>query len=457
MAYYLLLTFGCKVNQYDSAAMAQELAGQGWQAAPDGVAPDLILVNTCTVTARADQEARQAIRRLHRKFPQAAIWVTGCYAQRAPGELAALPGIRGVLGNKEKLVLLSCLEQAWPDGRPLIRVGSFSPSESFSPPRKHPRVFPGHTRASLKVQDGCSHACTYCIVPRVRGPSRSLEPQGVEKSLLDLAQAGFREVVLTGVNLGQYGRDLQPSTTLAALLRRLAASPWPLRLRLSSLEPQEITFDLLKALEAFPGLCPHFHLPLQSGADEVLRAMHRPYRAKDFRQTVRELIQRFPDAALGLDVLVGFPTESGKNFEDTYNLVSSLPVAYLHVFRFSPRPGTPAAALPRLPDREVKARAQLLKELGQAKKREYYQRQVGKVVEVLVEGPAPPKGWLKGLSANYLRVELPGPLTWQNRRLAVRLRERRGEVLVGEAVADQALSGGLSLKETNKGRRSPSD
>jgi threonylcarbamoyladenosine tRNA methylthiotransferase MtaB len=434
MPYFRIVTFGCKVNQYDSAGLAQELTVLGWREAFAGEAPDLILVNTCTVTARADQEARQVIRRLNREFVGVPIWVTGCYAQRAPQETASLPGVQGVLGNQEKLALTAWLGEASQDSLPLVRVEDIASQKSFQ--SLCSQRFPGHTRGSLKIQEGCSHACTYCIVPHVRGPARSLAPETVELALLGLAQAGFQEVVLTGVDLGQYGSDVRPALTLAALLRRLATTPWPFRLRLSSLEPQEITPDLIHALGEFPDLCPHFHLPLQSGADPVLKAMQRPYRAARFREVVQELGQRFPDAALGLDVLVGFPTESPDDFQATYDLVAALPAAYLHVFPYSPRPGTPAAALPRLPDKEVKARAQRLRELGQAKKREFYQGQIGKVVEVLVEGSAGPEGWLKGLSANYLRVVLPGPVTWQNRRLPVLLKERRAAVLAGEALTD---------------------
>ncbi len=434
MTKYRIITFGCKVNQYDSAGLAQELTVRGWREASSGERPDLILVNTCTVTARADQEARQFIRRLNREFAGTPLWVTGCYAQRAPLEIASLPGVTRVLGNQEKSALAAQLGEMSQDGDPLVQVEDIASAEVFQSLR--PRLFPGHTRGSLKIQEGCSHACSYCIVPQVRGPARSLAPEAVEQALLELAQAGFQEVVLTGVDLGQYGRDLLPVLTLAALLRRLAKGPRPFRLRLSSLEPQGITPDLINALEEYPALCPHFHLPLQSGADSVLEAMNRPYRAAEFRQVVQTLHRRFPDAALGLDVLVGFPTETGEDFQATYDLVAALPTAYLHVFPFSPRPGTPAASLRRLPEDEVKARARHLRELGQAKKREFYLGQVGQVVEVLVEGPAGPEGWLKGLSANYLRVLLPGPLAWQNRRLAVLLKELRGEVLVGEALAD---------------------
>jgi threonylcarbamoyladenosine tRNA methylthiotransferase MtaB len=433
MPYFRIITFGCKVNQYDSAGLAQELAARGWRRVSDGAAPDVIVVNTCTVTARADQEARQTIRRMHREFSRTPIWVTGCYAQRAPQEVAALPGLAGVLGNREKLDWPACLGETAAAGHPAVRVGSFAPEEAFAALR--PTQFPGHTRGSLKIQDGCGQACSYCIVPQVRGPSRSLAPDEVERGLLDLAAAGFQEVVLTGIDLGQYGRDLRPPLSLAALLRRLAAVSWPCRLRLSSLEPQEISPELIKALRAIPGLCPHFHLPLQSGADPVLAAMGRPYRSEDFREVVRELYRRFPEAALGLDMLVGFPTETIRDFEATYALAASLPATYLHVFPFSPRPGTPAASLPPLPAREVKARAKSLRELGRHKQGEFYRRQLGRIVEVLVEGPAGPSGWLKGLSENYLRVVLPGPPAWQNRRLPVRLKEMRGGALVGESLS----------------------
>jgi threonylcarbamoyladenosine tRNA methylthiotransferase MtaB len=434
MPYFRIVTFGCKVNQYDSAGMAQELAAQGWREAPSGGVPDLVLVNTCTVTARADQEARQVIRRVNREFPGAPIWVTGCYAQRAPQEIASLPGVRMVLGNQEKSALVAHLDEMPLDGRPLVSVKEMACATAFQ--SLATERFPGHTRGSLKIQEGCSHACTYCIVPRVRGPARSMRPGRVEQALLGLAQAGFQEVALTGVDLGQYGRDLRPPLTLADLLRRLATVQWPFRLRLSSLEPQGITPSLLNALVAFPDLCPHFHLPLQSGADPVLEAMQRPYGTEAFRAVVWELCRRFPDAALGLDVLVGFPSETSEDFQATCDLVADLPVAYLHVFPFSPRPGTPAADLRPLPEQAVKARARRLRELGKAKKQEFYQSQLGKVVEVLVEGPAKPEGWLTGLSPNYLRVLLPGPMAWHNRRLPVLLREMRGEALAGEALTD---------------------
>ncbi|MBI4794414.1 MAG: MiaB/RimO family radical SAM methylthiotransferase, partial [Deltaproteobacteria bacterium] len=294
---FRILTFGCKVNQCDTMGLAQALIAQGWQEAPQGTAPDLLLVNTCTVTARADQQARQAIRRLAREYPGTPLWVTGCYAQRAPAELTALPGVQAVLGNREKTRLADFLAELPPE-QPLLNVGSFAPGEAF---QAWPApLIPGHTRPRLKIQDGCEHHCTYCIVPQVRGPRRSLSLEEIAAALEKLAAAGYQEVVLTGVNLGQYGLDLTPASNLAALLRELRSQPRPARLRLSSLEPQEVTPALLQELAAFPGFCPHFHLPLQSGAAPVLTAMGRDYTPHEFRDLVQEINRNFPDAGLGL-------------------------------------------------------------------------------------------------------------------------------------------------------------
>jgi threonylcarbamoyladenosine tRNA methylthiotransferase MtaB len=428
-----LVTFGCKVNQVDSAGLVQELAAQGWAPAPPGVAPGLILVNTCTVTARADREARQTIRRLARAHPGAALWVTGCYAQRAAPEVAALQGVQAVLGNQEKARLGEMLSGCQPlPASPAGWVAPFSAAPPFQ--GWQIRSFPGHTRAWLKIQEGCSHACTYCIVPQVRGPRRSLAPDLVQAALQALGEQGYREVVLTGVDLGQYGRDLPP-LNLASLVHRLRGLPLPFRVRLSSLEPMEVSGELLSVLAAWPQFCPHFHLPLQSGSDPVLAAMGRPYRSEDFRALVQEIHRLFPEAGLGLDVLVGFPGESAADFQATYDLVAALPATYLHVFPFSPRPGTPAAQLRGLPAREIRERARLLRDLARLKKEQFRRAQLGQVRQVLVEGPAPRPGWLTGLSDNYLRVILPGAPEQRNRLLKVRFSGVAGEVMVGEVVA----------------------
>jgi threonylcarbamoyladenosine tRNA methylthiotransferase MtaB len=233
------------------------------------------------------------------------ILVTGCYAQRAPEALASLPGVAGVFGNREKVRVAEMAAAGGGSRGPLIEVGGFGRQEPFQ--ACEVSRFPGHTRAWLKIQEGCSHACSYCIVPLVRGPARSLPLDRVLSSLESLAGEGFQEIVLTGVDLGQYGRDLPFPTTLAGLAPRLAQKAWPFRVRLSSLEPQGITAELMEALAGLPHLCPHFHLPLQSGSAQVLQAMGRSYSPEDFRELVMELHRHFPGAALGLDILVGFP------------------------------------------------------------------------------------------------------------------------------------------------------
>jgi len=478
-----IITFGCKVNQCDTAGMARELTGLGWQAAAPGADPDLVIVNTCTVTKRADQQARQAIRRLAREHPETPIWVTGCYGQRAPAEVAALPGVQAVFGNQEKGRLGRLLKdfqghivveadspyplrgEGWGGGEdsnpphpspllpgegeevfsdqrslhaeepgPGLWVEDFGPAPAFQPWEVHQT--PGHTRAWLKIQEGCSHLCRYCIVPTVRGPRRSLDPAAVEAAFHQLAGLGYREVVLTGVDLAQYGLDHAPSSSLAALVRRLAPQTWPFRVRLSSLEPMMVTPELLDGLAAWPEFCPHFHLPLQSGAAPVLAAMGRPYGPEEFRDLVRQISRRFPGAGLGLDVLVGFPGETAADFEATRSLVAELPVTYLHVFPYSPRPGTPAADLPLLPGNVVQERARVMREIGQAQKKKFLEAQLGQIREVLVEGPAETAGWLQGLSNHYLRVTFPGPPALGNRRVMVRFNLRQGEVLVGETLGE---------------------
>jgi threonylcarbamoyladenosine tRNA methylthiotransferase MtaB len=431
---FFILTFGCKVNQCDSAGLAQGLAARGWRAAAPGESPDAVLVNTCTVTARADQQARQAIRRLAREHQGASLWVTGCYAQRAPEEILPLPRVALVAGNQEKSSLAEMIT-AGPPAASRVLVAAAGAGHGFHP--WPPGPVPGQTRARLKIQDGCSHGCTYCIVPQVRGPRRSLPPREVAASLEALAVLGYREVVLTGVDLGQYGQDQEPAVSLAGLVGQLQVRDWPFRVRLSSLEPQEVTPELLERLAGWRQFCPHFHLPLQSGAAGVLAAMGRPYTPGGFRDLAAAIHRRFPDAALGLDILVGFPGETEEDLAATLSLVAALPAAYLHVFPFSPRPGTAAAGMPRPPGAVVQERARVMRDLGRLKRAQFLQRQAGQVRQVLVEGPAGEPGWLRGLSDNYLRVLLPGPRQWRNRVLKVRMTGAQGEVMVGEALLVQ--------------------
>ncbi len=427
------VTFGCKVNQYESAFMAEQAEKLNFTlSSPE--AADILVVNTCTVTARTDRQVRQCLRQWGRLQTPPTILVTGCYAQRAPQELANFPGVKAVFGNVEKgrwLELLAAMSQT---AGTMVRVSDIQNCNRFVPMPLG--SFWGHTRAFMKIQDGCGHYCSYCIVPLVRGPERSLPSSDLLRQLQQLSDAGFQEIVFTGVNLSRYGRDLPGDKGLIDLVRLLRQTSWPLRFRFSSLEPQDISYGLLRELSDWPHFCPHFHIPLQSGASAVLAAMHRNYQPAWFEALIRELTALFPQAAVGLDVMVGFPTETATAFEQTKELLNRLPVAYLHVFPYSARPGTEAAVLsPQTSAREVGQRARSLRDLSHGKKLEFYQRHLGQVAEVLVEGPVAHRpGWLKGLTANYLRVMLPGPPEWVNRFIRLKLIEMNGQDLIGVAM-----------------------
>lgn len=427
------ITLGCKVNQYESAFLAETASQSGLQLSVPEEA-DVVVINTCTVTARTDRQVRQILRQAARLESQPKIFVTGCYAQRSPQELAAFPNVLGVFGNQEKGLWPDLVSVILKDHKPFIQVADWAGGKQFaSMPLQN---FLGHTRAFVKIQDGCNHFCSYCIVPAVRGPERSLPVPDVLRQIDGFIGNGFKEIVLTGINLSRYGTDLPGQESLLTLVRGLQQTSRPVRFRFSSLEPQDLSWELLQELAGWPEFCPHFHLPLQSGSAAVLTAMHRMYQPEGFAALIHQIAGTFPAATIGLDIMVGFPSETPADFEQTYTLLDRLPIAYLHVFPFSARPGTPAAAMhPLAGSREVQERARTLRDLGARKKRVFCRRQLGQAAEVLVEGKvAGRSGWLKGLTENYLRVHLPGPEEWANQLIRVRLKEIEGQVLIGEVI-----------------------
>ncbi len=427
------ITLGCKVNQYESAFMAESAINAGFKVSSPGDA-DFLVINTCTVTSRTDRQIRQILRHAARQSPQSKLIVTGCYAQRSPGELAEFPNVQAVFGNPEKALWPHFLSTMQDTAKPFIQVSSPAACRRFA--HMPLQDFREHTRAFLKIQDGCDHFCSYCIVPSVRGPERSLPIYEVEEQIQVFMAGGYKEIVLTGINLSRFGRDLPGDINLLTLIRRLKQTPWPARFRLSSMEPQDLSSQVLDELAQWPNFCPHFHIPLQSGSAAVLTAMERNYRPEDFENLIRQIYARFPGAAIGLDVMVGFPTESPADFRETRELLDRLPVSYLHVFPYSARPNTPAARLqPVATSTEVQERAKNLRALGLQKKLSFYQGQIGKVAEVLVEGEAAGNsGWVTGLSDNYLRVQLRGDQHAANQVIQVRLQKIAGQALVAEKV-----------------------
>jgi threonylcarbamoyladenosine tRNA methylthiotransferase MtaB len=421
---FTTVTLGCKVNQYESEALARRLVDQGWDRA-DGPPVDLCLVNTCTVTGRAAMQSRQAIRRAKR---QGARWIvaTGCHAQVAPEDLTAIGEVNLLVGHSEKHripVLVAELETH--GGRPgaAAVVAPRSSAWPFEPICD--AVVGGRTRPLLKIQDGCDAFCTYCIVPYARGRSRSMPAETVLRRVAALGAAGYHEVVLTGIHLGCYGRDLSPPTPLAELLRRIDAAGDIARFRVSSVEPREFDAALIAALTGSPRCCRHFHIPLQSGDDEILRRMGRPYTGTDVADLVFTLTRAVAEAAVGLDVLVGFPGETEAAFDRTYQLLARLPLAYLHVFPFSPRTGTPAVRMPDpVPERVITRRCARLRRLGQRKRLDFYRSFVGRDATAPVEGRRDPQSCrLKIVTDNYLPVTFDGPDTLMETLVTVRIDE----------------------------------
>jgi threonylcarbamoyladenosine tRNA methylthiotransferase MtaB len=406
-------TLGCRLNQVESQEMAALVEGRGFRVAGAGEPADVFVVNTCTVTGRADFSDRQLIRRIRREHPHALLVVTGCWAQTDPDTVAALGGVDLVLGNQEKYRLPELLEQrlATPStsAAPPVHVAPIVQARSvpFAP---FARVT-GRSRAFVKVQDGCQHRCAFCIVPAARGRSRSQDPKVVLDQVRLLVEAGHGEITLTGVDLGHYGWDLLPRMSLAALLARLAEVPGLRWLRLSSVLPSYFTPGLIEALTSLPVVAPHLHIPLQSGSDRLLRRMRRPYNVRMYRTLVERLAGAIPELGLGGDVIVGHPGEGEADFEATMDLVRALPFSYLHVFAYSDRKGTEAARLDgRVPSAVIRRRGAALRALAAEKNLAFRRRLRGRTHDVLVlDAPDRVTGHRVGLTANYVEVRFAGP------------------------------------------------
>ncbi len=400
-------TFGCRLNQYDTEAMRTLLEGdESYETAAPGEAADVYVVNTCSVTARADASARKAIRRLRKEHPEAKLVVAGCYAQRAPREIARLSGVSLVLGTPDRARIVDELAAVERDGQ---RV-AVSPVDTESDFLDVPVTdMLSHSRAVVKVQDGCNQACSYCIIPQTRGHSRSRGPQQIIDQVGNLVAGGYTEVVISGVHVGDYGLDLAESGwNLPRLLCALLEVPGLERLRLSSIEPASIGLDLIDLMASDHRFARHFHIPLQSGSDRVLERMGRRYRAVDFSELVERIAETIPGCGIGSDLICGFPGETGDDFEQTLERLRAAPLTYLHAFPYSVRPGSPAEAFgDRVPGDIKKQRVRMAKRLVSEKNEHFRSAQVGQDLRVLFEA-ASGKGSSAGWSDNYLRVELPG-------------------------------------------------
>ena len=457
-------SFGCRATQADGAVLERQLATQGMSQAQSALDADVVVLNTCTVTAAADQDARASIRRIHRENPDAKIMVTGCYAQRAPQEIAALSGVTWVVGNshKHRVAKIAVAHEFGPavqaqqrdhDGQSgqlqnfvsletvalsapaFTLVGDiFAHTELIAAPVFAGDTIAEKTRPNLKVQDGCDNRCSFCIIPSVRGQSRSMKLDRVIEETNALVSAGYREIVLSGINLGRWGRDFQPQQRFEDLVRALLEHTGIEKIRISSVEPMDWTDDLIALVAGSPRIAKHAHVPLQSGSDRILRRMHRKYRPWHYVDKIRKIHEAMPDAAIGADVMVGFPGETDELFEESRSFIEQLPFTYLHVFTYSSRAGTPSAAMPdQVPVQVARERNRVLRELAAEKNRAFRQSFVGKTLKVITL-QAGADDWTEALSDNFLKVTVGGRVL-ANQWMQVKVRNVGKDGLTGRPVS----------------------
>ncbi|HUA35128.1 MAG TPA: tRNA (N(6)-L-threonylcarbamoyladenosine(37)-C(2))-methylthiotransferase MtaB [Candidatus Binataceae bacterium] len=433
---FAIATLGCKVNQYDSATIETRLLARGMERTEFNQAADVYIVNTCTVTNRADVESLRLARRARRLNPNARVVMTGCLAQASPGKLAGANEVDAVVGlgrldDLERAIIVGDGERVMVSNlrkeRGAMELGAVT--------------LAGQTRAFLKLQEGCDQFCTFCIVPFSRGTSRSIEPRRVIEALEEAHDRGFREVTLSGVHLGGYGKDLSPSVELADLLEMIAERSPVRRVRLSSLDPEELSDRIIDIVAASEAFCPHLHLPLQAGEDEVLSRMRRRYVRDEFRARVERVVEAMPEAAIGTDLIVGFPGESAAQFDSYYAFVEKLPLAYFHVFPYSVRDGTTAAKMPnKVKPGEIKLRADAMRRLGEGKRADFARRSLGSTLNVLIE-ERNARGALEGYSRNYIRVSVAGPDGLINQEIEVEALTADAAQVAGRIVAQAEQNG----------------
>ena len=440
MATFSIENFGCRATEADAAALRHGLLTSGLMLVHDHRSADLVVLNTCTVTTAADSQTRDAVRKIHHANPAARIIVTGCYAQRAPEEIAALDGVSWVIGNSHQTEIPKIAGELTAQSSAGIAFAALAAQKDFVPvslldagqmslARGPAKILTGdifaqtsvqiapsavvegdRTRPVLKIQDGCNNRCAYCVIPFVRGRSRSLPPAVVVAEVQKLVGSGSREIVLSGINLGAYGRDLSPRSGLSDVVHRILEETPLEQLRLSSIEPQDVTEELISLVASSDRLAPHFHVPLQSGSDRILRAMHRWYRADHYAERVKRIRRIVPGAAIGADVIVGFSGETQEDFQNTVELIERLPFTYLHVFSFSARPGTAGVNLAApVPGTVIRDRARTLRALSQRKSSEFRASQSGRTLRALTLAGGGDT-WTTAMTANYLKIRIPGRL-----------------------------------------------
>ncbi|RAV21793.1 tRNA (N(6)-L-threonylcarbamoyladenosine(37)-C(2))-methylthiotransferase MtaB [Paenibacillus contaminans] len=438
-------TLGCKVNFYETEGIWQLFKNEGYEQVDFERTADVYLINTCTVTNTGDKKSRQVIRRAIRRNPEAIIAVTGCYAQTSPAEVAAIPGVDIVVGTQDRDKIIPLIKQFQAERTPINAVRNIMKTREFE--ELDVPEFSDRTRAFLKIQEGCNNFCTFCIIPWSRGLLRSRKPESVLQQAKQLVDAGYKEIVLTGIHTGGYGEDLE-GYSLAKLLWDLDKVDGISRLRVSSIEASQITEEVLEVLKGSDKMCRHFHIPLQAGDDDVLKRMRRKYTTAEFGRKIELIHKIMPDAAITTDVIVGFPGETEEMFRNGYRFMEQMQFAEMHVFPYSKRTGTPAARMEDQIDEEVKnARVHELIDLSERMQLQYAQPFVGQVLEVIPERvykEAPGSGLIMGYTDNYLQVVFEGPESMIGELVKVKITEAGVNECKGSFVRSLAPAAGMN-------------
>jgi len=438
-----LHTLGCKLNFSETSAIGDQFHSNGFQIVDFKENADVYVFNTCSVTENAEKECRQFVRRALRLNPRAFVVVTGCYAQLRPEEISRIDGVDLILGSKEKFILFNYLHPLLTEGKksqqiglsciyvsPIEELNEFGPSHSIDP------GITGRTRAFLKIQDGCSYKCSFCTIPLARGKSRSMNPDDLENDFKKLIGTGYKEIILTGVNVGDYGRSF--NANLYELLRRLTAIPGEFRIRISSIEPNLLSEEIIELTAENEKLCRHFHIPLQSGSNKILALMQRRYKAEFYKEIINKAVSRIPDIGIGVDVITGFPGETEDDFKASHDFLIDLPVSYLHVFTYSERPYTKAINFEGSVDHyERKRRTNILRMLSKKKTNEFYKKMIGKELDVLLEAENK-GGIMKGFSSNYVRFQIPFSENLVNEFTRIKVTATADNMCFGEIVSGAA-------------------
>ena len=440
-------TLGCKVNFYDTEAIWQLFKNEGYEQVDfESKTADVYVINTCTVTNTGDKKSRQIIRRAVRRNPDAVIAVTGCYAQTSPAEIMAIPGVDLVIGTQGRHEIINLVNQVMAERQPINAVRNIMKTRQFE--ELDVPDFADRTRAFLKIQEGCNNFCTFCIIPWSRGLLRSREPESVLKQARMLVEAGYKEIVLTGIHTAGYGEDLE-NYNFAALLRDLAKVDGIERLRISSIEASQITDEVIDVLMSSPKFCRHLHVPLQAGDDAVLKRMRRKYTTAEYAERIARIRERWPEVAITTDVIVGFPGETDDMFENGFRFMQQIGFSEMHVFPYSKRTGTPAARMEDQVDEELKnERVHKLIDLSESMQLAYGQRFVGEELTVIPEREAKGaegQGLLSGYTDNYLQVVFPGDPSLIGQVVKVRVLEAGVNECKGERIAEPALPGAASF------------